>query len=428
MNKILHLIFVFTNLSCLGMAEVMNLTLEATLQRASEMSQHVLLAKTGGRAAAAAKDLDKAPFYPHFSIGTGVAATYGFPLSIEGSAPSLFNVNFTQTLYDRKQRKQANSSTLREEGARIEVQSQEQNAALEAGRLFLELRNQRERCQYRQTQLVSLEKTREIVAIQVEAGVLQPRELTKSKLEVAKAKVALTSDEKSMLLLEEQLKQSIGVSADVSLLLGDDKVEGGPAGMSEETMVAAALDKDPTLRHLRLQSKSYEMAEEGLHGWFRPVVNLVGRYDVFSKFNNYDNYFQNFQRNNALLGFSIQVPLIMPELNPEKRRLMASRDETRLKIKMRTDQIRMETQREMANLAVLKAKEEMAGLEAQLARENLQAGQANYEEGKIPLADLEELRREESARWIQYLDVKLEQEKNQLNMRKQAGLLLRQDQ
>lgn len=123
MNRILYFILVFTNLSGLGIAQVMNLTLEATLQRASEMSQQVLLAKTGGQAAAAVKDLDKASFYPHLSVGTGVAATYGFPLSIEGSAPSLFNVNFTQTLYDRKQRKQADSSSLRAEGAQIEVNS-----------------------------------------------------------------------------------------------------------------------------------------------------------------------------------------------------------------------------------------------------------------------------------------------------------------
>jgi len=308
------------------------------------------------------------------------------------------------------------------------VQSQQQNAALEAGRLFLELRNQRERRQYRQTQLMSLEKTREIIAIQVEAGVLQPRELTKARLEVAKAKVALTSNEKNVLLLEEQLRQSIGVSSDVSLILGNGEVEGGLAEMPEETMLAAALDRDPTLMQLQLQSKSFEVAEEGLHGWFRPVVNLVGRYDVFSRFNNYDNYFQKFQRNNALVGFSIQVPLLMPELNPEKRRLRASREETRLKFKLRTDQIRMETRRELANLAVLKAREEMAGLEAQVARENLQVGQARYQEGKIPLAELEELRREESFRWIQYLDVKLEQEKSHLNVRKQAGLLLKRDQ
>ena len=200
---------------------------------------------------------------------------------------------------------------------------------------------------------------------------------------------------------------------------------GSAAEWSEETLLLAALDRDPALKQLRFQEKSSQVAEEGLNGWFRPVVNLVGRYDLFSTFNNYDKYFNNFQRNNVTIGFSIQVPLINPTLNPEKLRLQALQDEARLKIKLRSDQIRMETQSELATLEVLKARAEVAALEAQLARENLQVAQANYDEGKLPLATLEEVRREESGRWLQYLDIKLEEEKNRLNLRKQAGLLLK---
>ena len=105
MNRMVLCVLWIVGLPALGLAESMNLTLEGTLQRASEISQQVLIAKTGTQTAAARKDLEKAPFGPHLSVGTGVAGTYGFPLSIEGAAPSLFNVNYIQTLYDRKQRK-----------------------------------------------------------------------------------------------------------------------------------------------------------------------------------------------------------------------------------------------------------------------------------------------------------------------------------
>ena len=425
MNRNIGFMLMVMSWPCLGFTESLNLSLEGTLERASELSQQVQIAKTGSQTAAARKDLEKAPFRAQVSVGTGIAGTYGFPLSIEGAAPSLFNVNYIQTLYDRNQRKQADAATLQEEGAQAEVQSVQQKAALEAGRIFLDLRNQRERHQYYQTQLDSLGKTREIISARVEAGVAQPRELTRAKLELAKTKVTLTTNEKNLHLLEEQLRQAIGVAPGVSLTLENEDPVGRAVEWSEETLLVAALDRDPTLMQLRLQEKSSAVTEEGLNGWFRPVVNLVGRYDLFSEFNNYDKYFNNFQRNNLLLGFSIQVPLINPTLNPEKRRLQALQDEARLKIKLRSDQIRMETQSELANLEVLKARAEVAALEAQLARENLQVAQASYDEGKIPLAKLEEVRREESGRWLQYLDVKLEEEKNQLNLRKQAGLLLK---
>ena len=202
MNRKIGFILMVMSVPCLGLAESLNLTLEGTLQRASELSQQVQVAKTGHDTAAARKGLEKAPFAPQLSVGTGIAGTYGLPLSIEGAAPSLFNVNYIQTLYDRNQRKQADAAQLQEEGSQAEVQSVQQKAALEAGRIFLDLRNQRERHHYYQTQLESLGKTREIIAARVEAGVVQPRELTKAKLELAKTKVTLTTNEKNLHLLE----------------------------------------------------------------------------------------------------------------------------------------------------------------------------------------------------------------------------------
>jgi outer membrane protein TolC len=37
-------------------------------------------------------------YIPQFSIGSGLGYSYGFPLALEGSAPSLFNVNAQSAL------------------------------------------------------------------------------------------------------------------------------------------------------------------------------------------------------------------------------------------------------------------------------------------------------------------------------------------
>src|SRR4030095_5123834 len=259
--------------------------------------------------------------------------------------------------------KNADPESLQEEGAQTQVKPSQQNAALEAGRLYLELRNQRQRCQHYQIQLKSLEKTRDIIQTRVEAGVAEPSEFTKAKLQVARAALALTSNEKTIQLLEEQLRQVIGASIDTSLILGNDEVPGNPADDSDNALVEATLESDPTLMWLRLQDKSYRVAEEGLHGSLRPIVQLVGKYGLFSQYNNYDLYFNRFQRNNALVGLSIQLPLLAPELSPERRRRQAAQEEARLKIKMRSDQLRLETRRQLADVAILDAREEVANLE-----------------------------------------------------------------
>jgi outer membrane protein TolC len=413
-------------LSHASYAEELRLSLSETLRRASQNNHEVLLAQVGSQIAAARTGLEKAAFHPHLSVGSGAAKTWGFPLSIEGSAPSIFEVNFSQTLYDHRQRKQADSATLQEEGAQTQVRASQQNAALEAGRLYLELRNQRQKSHHYQIQLKSLEKTRDIIQTRVEAGVAEPSEFIKAKLAVARATLALTSNKKTIQLLEEQLRQAIGASIDTSLILGDDEVPGNPTDDSDNALIEAILDSDPTLMQLRLQDKSFQVAEEGSHGSFRPVVQLVGKYGLFAQYNNYDLYFNQFQRNNALVGVSIQLPLLAPELSPERRRLQAAQEEARLKIKMRSDQLRLETRRQLADVAILDAREEVANLETRLARENLQVAQSRYDQGKISLAELEEVRREESYRWIGYLDIRLEKEKSRLNLNKRAGLLFKE--
>jgi outer membrane protein TolC len=89
---------------------------------------------------------------------------------------------------------------------------------------------------------------------------------------------------------------------------------------------------------------------------------------------------------------------------------------------MRSNQLRLEARQTLANLTTLRAKVEVANLETQLAHENLQVDQAQYTQGKILLVELEAAQREESSRWIGYLDVKLEQEKSRLSLFKQTGL------
>src|SRR5438270_4758230 len=43
-------------------------------------------------------------FLPQMVLGSGLGASYGFPLSLEGAAPSIFNVNFQGALFTMAQR------------------------------------------------------------------------------------------------------------------------------------------------------------------------------------------------------------------------------------------------------------------------------------------------------------------------------------
>jgi outer membrane protein TolC len=417
-NALRSLLFLFCLSSALQAGEI-GLTLQETFRRASQNSQAVLLAQTGTQSAAAKTSLDKSAWHPRLSLSSGLAKTWGFPLSIEGSGPSIFDLTFTQPLYDRQLQKQLSASRLQEKAGQQALRDAQLQAALQAGELYLELRTRRQQQPYYQSAWDSLKKVTEVVQTRTEAGVAQPRQLTETRLETARAALALASNREALLLLEEQLKQSLGLPAEAVLSLGNDEVPAAADSFSESEL----LRRDPLLQQLQLEDQSLAAQQQGLPRFGRPSVAMVGRYALFSKINNYDLYFSQFQPNNALLGLSIQVPLFTPETNSERQRLQAARNELHIKMQMRSSQLRIQASRLLANMATLQAKADVARLETQLARENLDAAQVQFDEGKILPSELEQRRSEESNRWISYLETQLEQDKSRLSLYTQSGAL-----
>ncbi len=414
------------SLGCFGIlgARDFHLTLSKTLELSAQKSLNVRMAEAQSDEASAAVGLQRAPYYPMLSVGSGIAETYGFPLSIEGSAPTIFEVDLRESIYDRVQSKKLQSARLKHEGSQAAVQSEQEKAALEAGSLYLELRNQRQRHDHLQEEVKSLQKIVEITQVQVEQGAAEPRDLTEAQLAVAKAKADEASTAQAILLVEEQLRQAVGAPADAVLVLGNEPVPPVSTTEPEPQLVDAALQADPVLKQLRLQESADMEEVEAWQGRFYPTIALVGKYGLFSKINNYNLYFTRFQRNNALIGASIQLPLFSPERAPELHRAHAQLRQTRISIEHRANQIRLDMTKQLSNLTTQRAQMEVSRLEVKLAQEDLQVAQAQYDEGRIPLSQLEKMRSDENAKWLQYLSTKLEQEKTQLQLRKRLGHLL----
>ncbi|HYO81044.1 MAG TPA: TolC family protein, partial [Bryobacteraceae bacterium] len=87
--------------ACHGFAEVRTLTLKAAVDLALKQNPDVLLARFDEQKAAEAVREARDPFTPRLVAGSGLAYTSGFPMSIEGSAPSILRAQAIQSLYNR---------------------------------------------------------------------------------------------------------------------------------------------------------------------------------------------------------------------------------------------------------------------------------------------------------------------------------------
>src|SRR5689334_17539083 len=82
-------------------AETHTLTLRQAVDMAIRQNPEIVMARLDEQKALEAVRIAKDPFSPKVIVGSGLAYTSGFPMSVEGSAPSVFQARAIQTLYNK---------------------------------------------------------------------------------------------------------------------------------------------------------------------------------------------------------------------------------------------------------------------------------------------------------------------------------------
>src|SRR5580700_8954062 len=85
-------------------AETYTLTLKQAVDRALAQNPEIVMARMDELRATLGIRYARSPFTPRVDVGSGAAYTNGFPLSIEGSAPAVFEARTNQYLYNMPQR------------------------------------------------------------------------------------------------------------------------------------------------------------------------------------------------------------------------------------------------------------------------------------------------------------------------------------
>src|SRR5437764_7092376 len=84
-------------------AEIHMFTLRQAVDRALAQNPEVVMARVDETKASQGVRVARDPFTPHIGMGSGIAYSNGFPLSIEGSAPAVIQAKANQSLFNRPQ-------------------------------------------------------------------------------------------------------------------------------------------------------------------------------------------------------------------------------------------------------------------------------------------------------------------------------------
>jgi outer membrane protein TolC len=402
------------------------ITLKEAVQIALEKNLDVLLAQLEEEKAKQAVVEARAPFTPQVFAGSGLAYTDGIPQSVEGANPSVVRVVGRQFLYNKPQ-----LATVRQAdemvGAAQQVSAgKQEEIAYQTAATYLDFERAWRRLRLVEEQAESLRRVEEAAAARVEEGREIQLELSRRRLERAKAEQQIADLRAQMELLEATLRRDLNLAAEVRLTPSPTNTAGSlPLPESKDVSRQRAAANSPELKRLEasLRAKGFEMeAEKGAR---LPRIDLVAQYSLLARFNNYDKFFNDFQRHNFQIGMSFEIPLFTGKtVSSRVGRVALETRELRLRHEATESLVELEAERLHQQVRQAEGMMKLARMELDFARENLTVRMALMDEGRADLETVERARVEENQAWGAFYDSQYTVQKAKLNLLRQTGELV----
>jgi outer membrane protein TolC len=189
----------------------------------------------------------------------------------------------------------------------------------------------------------------------------------------------------------------------------------------ERDLTDRALENSLDIRQADYERRARERRLAGEIGSKWPSVDLVGEYGLFSKINNYDEFFRKFERNNLNIGLQVRIPIFASQRSANVALAKSELSAAEMSVRNKRESVELDVSTKYQRVRELNAAREVARLELKLAQEDLQLLQSRFEEGKTSLREVETARIEENERWLAFLDSDYERQKAQLDLMNTTG-------
>ena len=397
------------------------LTLKHAVELALAHSTATGIATAEVQHANAAYKETKDNYIPQFVFGSGLGKSWGFPLSLEGSAPSIFNVNAQSALWNPALQQFVRAS--RTEWQATTLQSKDQRAQLIQDTVlsYAELNKWEARIGRLQDQETGANKLEEAMAERVKEGVDSPVERTKARLSAARAHLRLVQALGSADVLREHLAKLTGLKAsEITTVL--DSIPAMPP-VADDDAIAPAAKNDPGVQAAAERARAAYLKAQGEHKSLLPHVDFAAQYALLARYNNYDVFYAHYEANNATIGVSIQFPFFSSVQHQKAAEADADAIRAKRAAEATHNQISEETLKIQRSIRQLQAAQQVAELESEVAQSNLDATQTRMDAGTATIKDFGEARAQADDRYLVLQDTNFELQRAQIGLLRSTGEL-----
>jgi outer membrane protein TolC len=407
--------------SVAGHAEIHPMTLRQAVSLALKQNPDIELARLDEEIARHGIRIARDPFLPHVVVGSGLAYNNGFPMSIDGSAPSIIQGRATQYLFNRPQTYTIAQAKETARGAVIDVANKRDEIAYRTTALYLDAERAARVGDLARKETESLQKVLDTVRAQVQEGRALPLAEKQAAFTVARARQIAESLENDQANTETALALVVGLGASDRVRPAAEERSLPEMPASEEVTIQSTLESSKDLRKLQSQITAKGLEMRGERAARLPRADLIAQYGLFSNINNFDQYFRKFQRNNGQLGVSFQLPLFSPGVGSQMAQTETEIAHLRVEYANARNRISADLQQSFRDVKKAQTAAEVARLDLEVAREQLNVDLAQMQEGRRSLRQVEEARITENDKWIAFYDAQYALEKARWNVLRLTG-------
>jgi len=363
-------------------------------------------------------------YLPQIFVGSGLGWSYGYPLSIEGSAPALANAVAQSTVFNPAQRQFLNAAKTEWQASEFQDKDQRNAVIQDVALTYAELAKWEARLQRLQQDEAQAQQMEEAVAERLHEGVDSAVDLNKAKLTAARVRLHRAEARGNADVLRRHLSTLTG-SPVSSIELAPESIPALPPVASEEDLSERAIASSPAVKLAEQHSLAESMRALGEHRALYPSIDFSAQYARFSTFNNYTKYFppHTFQVDNATIGFALKIPLFSASQRARADAAEAQALKAKKQAEAARNQVAEETLKLQRTAEQLEAAREVAQLEYQLAQSGLEAAQTRIDAKTGTLHELADAQVQAAERYLLFQDADFEYQRVRMTLLRATGHL-----
>jgi outer membrane protein TolC len=361
-------------------------------------------------------------FLPQMVLGSGLGGSYGFPLSLEGAAPSIFNVNLQGALINLAQRNYVKAAKSDVDVTTAQNADRRNDVMMETALDYVQLDLLDSSLTIQREQQQSAQKFQDIVTQRIQAGLDSQVEGTRAKLAGARTRLDIAQTQAAADQLRLRLSQLTGLPV-TAIRTSTETIPEMPPVAQDQDLPGEAVKNNPLVKVAEAGAQAKEFRAQAERRQLYPAIDFVGQYAVLARFNNYDQFFQKFQRHNVTAGVAIRFPFFNPVQRAAADAAKADAAKSRKEAQTVKEQVSTETLKLQRSVEQLAAARDVAQLEHQLAQSDIEAAHAKIESGAASIKDEENARVAEHERYTAYLNSSFELDRAQIQLMRQIGQL-----